>query len=135
MSIKRVKTLNKNQQKDIFNFNHIDPSIEPEELEKIKEFYKFYHKKFWCLKKAFKHFKKMDLALTLASTGLVVVGTIVGGITLNPIILGVVSGAGLGLKTFQEIKDHKKKIVSHVQAKFLPCQVLMIRKMKIFPKN
>ena len=46
----------------------------------------------------------------MSSTSLVVIGTIVGGITLNPIALGTISGSGLLLKTFSEIKNYKKKI-------------------------
>ena len=33
-----------------------------------------------------------------------------GGITLNPISLGIISRSGLLLKTFSEIKNYKKKI-------------------------
>ena len=32
------------------------------------------------------------------STGLIVVGTIAGGVTQNPILLGVISGSGLFFK-------------------------------------
>lgn len=38
------------------------------------------------------------------STGLIVVGTNAGGVTQNPILLGVISGSGLLLKTYIEIK-------------------------------
>ena len=95
---------------DIINFNHIDRNIIKEKLSEIKALYKFYHKRFWCYKKAFKHFKRLNLAINIGSAGLVVTGTIAGGITLNPIILGTISGAGLVLKTVSEIKDYKKKI-------------------------
>ena len=40
----------------------------------------------------------MDLSCKIGSTGLVAIGTIVGAITLNPIVLGVISGSGLILK-------------------------------------
>ena len=40
----------------------------------------------------------------------IVVGTVVGGLTANPAILGSISGAGLALKTFSETKDYKKRI-------------------------
>ena len=45
----------------------------------------------------------------LTST-LIACGTVAGGVTLNPVVLGVISGAGLLLKTFTEIKNYKKKI-------------------------
>ena len=53
---------------DIFNFNHIDSTIEEEKLEEIKELYKYYHKRFWCYKKVY---KRSYLLNNLASTALV----------------------------------------------------------------
>ena len=46
----------------------------------------------------------------MSSTGLIVIGTVAGGLTANPAIIGSISGAGLALKTFSETKDYKKKI-------------------------
>ena len=45
----------------------------------------------------------------MTSTGLIVVGTVAGGLTASPAIIGSISGAGLALKTFSETKDYKKK--------------------------
>ena len=84
---------------EIFNFNHIDKNISKEKLSEIKALYQFYHKRFWCYKKAFKYFKRLNLAINLTSVGLVVSGSIAGAISLNLIILGVISGSGLLLKT------------------------------------
>ena len=39
-----------------------------------------------------------------------VIGTIAGGITLNPIILGVINGAGVIVSSISKIKNYKKKI-------------------------
>ena len=33
-----------------------------------------------------------------------------GGVTLNPAVLGSISGAGLILKTYSEVKNYKRKI-------------------------
>ena len=41
---------------------------------------------------------------------MVATGTIVGGVTLNPIPLGMISGTGLLLKTYSEVKNYKRKI-------------------------
>ena len=41
----------------------------------------------------------------MSSTGLIVIGAIAGGLTLQPAILGSISGAGLTLKTFSETED------------------------------
>ena len=94
---------------DIFEFNHID-SLLSEEVKTLKEFYKYYHKKFWCFKKTFKHFKILDETITISPILLVIVGTISGGLTLNPIVLGVINGFGILLTNFGKMKNYKKKI-------------------------
>ena len=58
-----------------------------DKLGEMKALYKSYHKKFWCHKKAFKHFKRLNLAINIGSAGLVVSGAIAGGVTLNPITI------------------------------------------------
>ena len=98
------------QKENIFCFNHIDKSKTKEEIQEIKELYKYYHFKFWVYQKAHKYFKKLNLLLNMTSTGLIVVGTVVGSLTASPAIIGSISGAGLALKTFSETKDYKKKI-------------------------
>ena len=95
---------------EIFNFNHIDKNISKEKLSEIKALYQFYHKRFWCYKKAFKYFKRLNLIINITSTGLITIGSVSGSITLNPAILSSISGAGLLLKTVSEIKNYKKKI-------------------------
>ena len=54
--------------------------------------------------------KKINLAVNLISVTLVTAGTIAGAVTLNPIILGTITGAGLLLKTTSEIKQYSNKI-------------------------
>ena len=46
----------------------------------------------------------------MTSTGLLVIGTIVGSITLNPAVLASIFVAGLVVKTYSETKDYKPKI-------------------------
>ena len=46
----------------------------------------------------------------MTGVGLVVVSTITGGITLNPIILGVINGAGVIVGTIGKTKNYNKKI-------------------------
>ena len=45
------------QKENIFRFNHINKSKTKEEIQEIKELYKYYHFKFWVYQKAYKHFK------------------------------------------------------------------------------
>ena len=83
----------------IFNFNHISKNLSDGKIKEIKDLYKYYHTKFWYYKKSFQHYQKMHLSTNLSSAGLAVIGTISGAVTLNPIILGVISGAGVLLQT------------------------------------
>ena len=46
--------------------------------------------------------------MNISSVVLVGTVTVVGAVTLNPIVLGVVSTSGLLIKTFSELKDYKK---------------------------
>ena len=91
----------------IFNFNHIDKNLTKEEIQEIKELYKYYHSRYWCYQKAYKYFEKLKLAINMSCTGLIVVGAVAGGLTANP---GSISDAGLAFKTFSETKDYKRKI-------------------------
>ena len=96
--------------KNIFNWNHVSSDLTEDQISELKALYKFYHKKYWLFKMTFKHFKKIDLACTLGSASLVVTGTVVGGVMLNPIPLGIISGSGILLKTYSEAKNYKRKI-------------------------
>ena len=96
--------------KDIFEFNHIDGSLSESDVGCLKDFYKHYHKKYWCFKRSYKRYKLLDETLTLSGGGLAVIGTITGGITLNPIILGVINGAGVVVASLAKKKNYKKKI-------------------------
>ena len=46
----------------------------------------------------------------MTSACLDVSGTIAGGVTLNPVVLGTISGSHVLLKTRSEIKNYRKKI-------------------------
>ena len=96
--------------KDIFEFNHTDNLLSEDEIQTIKEFYEYYHKKFWCFKKTYKHFKILDESINISGILLVIIATISGGLTMNPIILGVINGVGILLTNFGKMKNYKKKI-------------------------
>ena len=96
--------------KSIFEFNHIDKSLSKEQIETITDLYKHYHKKHWCYKKSYKSYKFLDNFFTISSLSLIAVGTISGGLTLNPIILGVINGVGVIVGGVAKKKVFKKKI-------------------------
>ena len=41
---------------------------------------------------------------------MVIIGTITGGLTLNPIVLGVINGFGILLTNFGKMKNYEKKL-------------------------
>ena len=96
--------------KDIFEFNHIDNSLSESDIKTLKNLYKHYHRKCWCFRKSYRRYKILDETITLSGVGLVIIGTIVGGITLNPIILGVINGFGVIVSSVSKIKNYKKNI-------------------------
>ena len=101
---------NSSKRKSIFEFNHIDKSLSEEQYNTITNLYKHYHKKHWCYKKCYKSYKFLDNFFTITSLSLIAVGTITGGLTLNPVILGVINGAGVIVAGITKKKDFKKKI-------------------------
>lgn len=91
------------------NFNHISKNLHEDEKEALIKLYKHYHRKAFCYKKAFKHYTKINIALNITSIILTTVGTIVGAVTLNPIILGSISGSGVLLQSLLKFKKYDKK--------------------------
>ena len=72
--------------------------------------YKYYHKKNWCCIKLFQYYQKMHLSTNIGSSLLVVTGTIPGRITLNPIIIGVISGCGVDVQTYATAEKYDRKL-------------------------
>ena len=107
--------------KDIFEFNHIDKSLSESDIKTLKDFYSHYHKKYWCFKKSYNSYKFLDNFVTISGICLVAIGTISGGITLNPVVLGVVNGAGV------IVAGIGKKIITREK---LRCQGLHLLLMK-----
>ena len=112
--------------KDIFEFNHIDKSLSESEIKTLKDFYSHYHKKYWCFKRSYKSYKFLDNFFTISGICLVAIGTISGGITLNPVVLGVVNGAGVIVAGIGKKNITKQK---------LKCQGLHLLVMKKFSLN
>ena len=100
----------KEERSSIFEFNHISKDLSPKDINTIKDFYKHYHKKFFCFKKSYKRFKLIDETITISGVCLMIIGTITGGITLNPIILGVINGCGIVVTNIGKMKNNKKTL-------------------------
>lgn len=97
------------KRKSIINFNHIDESISEMKEKNQKHSTDFIIRSFGYTKRL-TNIKKLDLASNIASVGLVATGTVAGVLTMNPIILGSISGSGMLLKTPTEAKNFKRKI-------------------------
>lgn len=93
-----------------FSFKQTNTPIDEVVFTRIETLYRFYHKRFWCYKKTFQRLKHLNLFSKLGSSSLIVAGTIAGGITLNPVILGTIAGAGVLLKTFTDYMHFERKI-------------------------
>ena len=91
--------------KDIFEFNHIYSLLSEDEIKTIKEFYEY-----WCFKKTYKHFKILDESINISGILLMIIGTISGGLTITPIILGVINGVGIVLTNVGKMKNYRKEI-------------------------
>ena len=100
----------KDKMMDIFEFNHIDKSLSESKVNTLKDFYRHYHKKYWCFKKCYKSYKFLDNVLTITGISLVTIGTIAGGITLNPVVLGVINGAGIIVAGIGKKENAQRKI-------------------------
>ena len=96
--------------KDIFEFNHIDGSLSESDVKTLKDFYSHYHKKYWYFKRSYRSYKFLDDVFSISGISLVALGTIAGGITLNPVVLGVVNGAGVVVAGIGKKKNYKRKI-------------------------
>ena len=68
---------------NIISFNHRSEKLTNEEIEKYKKLYEHYHRLFACYRWKYKS-----------------MGTIVGAVTVNPIILGSIAGPGILMQTY-----------------------------------
>ena len=83
------------EKKKIFKWNHISEDLAPDEITKLQNLYKHYHRLFKCYHWKYKKLRKLKLTLQLSSISLTVAGTITGSVTLNPVVAGTVVGAGV----------------------------------------
>ena len=80
---------------NIFNWNHISSDLSEEKILELKELYKNYHRLFKCYQWKYKKLKRVKISLEMSSIGLTVTGSVVGAITLNPIVIACVAGPGV----------------------------------------
>ena len=83
------------EKKKIFSWNHISEDLPPDEITKLQNLYKHYHRLFKCYQWKYKKLRRLKISLQLSSISLTVIGTITGSVTLNPVVGGTVVGAGV----------------------------------------
>ena len=81
--------------KNIFNFYHISNELTEDEISELKALYKCYHRLYKYYQWKYKRLRRLKLSLEMSSIGLTTILSIVGGVTLNPIIIGAVAGPGI----------------------------------------
>ena len=108
--MKRLSFERTSIRKSMYNFNHISVKLSKEEIQYLRDLYSNYHKKYWCYKVKYKKLKKIKLCLNMSSLSLICIGTIVGGITANPIILGSITGSGVLLQGYIQNSNLNNKV-------------------------
>ena len=94
--------------KQIITFNHISKTLTNERQQELQQLYHFYHKQAICYRWLYK------LALDLTAAALVAVGGI-AGVTLNPIVIGTLSGTGVLIGTY----TNKSRLTHNVEMSVL----------------
>ena len=96
--------------KNIFNFNHISSELNEDQISELKALYKNYHRLFKCYYWKYKKLKHLKLSLEMTSIGLTIIGSVVGGITLNPIIIACVAGPGVIIQGYLTKSDLDNRV-------------------------
>ena len=91
-------------------FNYISKGLSTDEKQKLFDLYFYYHKLAVCYKWKYKRLKRLVLLANRSSIGLISIGAIAGRVTLNPIILGVLTGTGVMIKGYMSNSDVSNKV-------------------------
>ena len=97
-------------QKMIIGFNHISDNLKYDEVNKLQALYRSYHRLQMCYKWKYKRLRRLKLSLELSSISLTTVGAILGGVTLNPIILGSLTGCGIMIQAYLTKSDLNRRV-------------------------
>ena len=95
---------------NIFEWNHISCDLDQKEIKILKNLYTYYHKRYKCYEWQFLKLERIHLYLKMTSIGLTVSGTIVGSVTLNPIVLASIAGPGILIQGYLMKSDIANKI-------------------------
>ena len=96
--------------KNIFNWNHISNELTKDQISEIKALYKNYHRLFKCYELKYKRLKRLKMSLEMFSISLTVIGSVVGGVTLNPIVIACVAGPGVLIQGYLTKSDLDNRV-------------------------
>ena len=96
--------------KNIFNWNHISNELTNDQISELKTLYKNYHRLFICYELKYKKLKRLKLSLEVTSIGLTIIGSVVGGVTLNPIVIACVAGPGVLIQGYLTKSDLDNRV-------------------------
>ena len=97
-------------QKKYINFNHISSRLNEDEISKLKALDKCYHRLYKCYQWKHKKLRRLKLSLELSSLCVTTVGSVAGGVTLNPIIIGALAGTGIMIQAYLTKSDLNKRV-------------------------
>ena len=83
--------------------------LEPELLQRMDSLYAFYHKQWWCYKKMLNHFKCRNALFNGLALLLVAIGTIVGPVLENVILVTCLAAVGTVVKGRNDFKNYRFK--------------------------
>ena len=89
---------------------NISKELPDNKITELKNLYRNYHRLQMCYKWKYKDLKRILLGLQMTSIGLTATGTIVGSITLNPIVIGCLTGSGVLIQGYITKSDMSNKV-------------------------
>ena len=98
--------------KSIIDFNHISNDIPSQDVDALIQYYKYYHKKLWCVKKCYKYYNKILRVISYLPLLMTSSGIISSGISLNPFLL-IISGIGISFTAACKKVEPKILIKQH----------------------
>ena len=110
-----------------------------ESIYEIESLYIYYHKLKTCHYMDYKHYIKWNTIISTSAIISTTAGVVAGGITLNPVVLGVISGTGLLLSGIKELLKYNKKsekaYFAYCEFKKVLCTLRSGRRTGVFNKN
>jgi hypothetical protein len=92
------------------DFNHISKDLDKEVKKELVDLYKYYDLRFRGYRKWHKKLKKRKLYLHMTSIGFTTADGIVGGVTVNPIVIGTLAGIGGVIQGYIAKTELNKKV-------------------------